>query len=324
MSEPQVYSFQRYLSSKKSVDDRALNRTVFEALVSHLPPGSAPLQILEIGAGIGTMLERLLAWKLHPHLDYTGIDAQPENIFTALERLPAWAAANGYQVSRSPAGKIELIRSDQGTLRNGPIHVQFESADLFKFAKRPESQHQWDLQIAHAFLDLMDIPATLPHLFGLIRPGGLFYYTINFDGVTAFEPAIDPGFDTLLEKLYHQTMDERITNGHSSGDSQAGRHLFSDLQAAGASLLAAGASDWVVHPQAGQYPQDEAYFLHFIVHTLHTALSGRPELDQEQFERWIAMRHNQIERGELIYIAHQLDFAGQIPIDRPAFTNQSK
>ena len=29
------------------------------------------------------------------------------------------------------------------------------------------------------------------------------------------------------------------------------------------------------------------------------------------FEAWIAERHAQIERGELVYITHQMDFLGQ-------------
>jgi hypothetical protein len=33
-------------------------------------------------------------------------------------------------------------------------------------------------------------------------------------------------------------------------------------------------------------------------------------LDPVRFEAWIAERHAQIERGELVYIAHQLDFFG--------------
>jgi hypothetical protein len=122
----------------------------------------------------------------------------------------------------------------------------------------------------------MDIPATLPRLFRLLRPGGLFYFTINFDGATLFEPSIEPSLDELVQALYHRTMDERITDGYPSGDSRSGRHLFGHLQAAGAQILAAGASDWVVFPKQDGYPADEAYFLHFIIHTIHGALAGSP------------------------------------------------
>jgi hypothetical protein len=305
MSEPEIYSFQRYLAAKKSVDDRALNRQVQDTLLNRLQARlQQPLQVLEIGSGIGTMLERLLTWDLPGGLDYTGIDAQAENIATAWDRLPSKAASLGFKLAGQPAGPVELRRTDRH------VQVRFLTSDLFDFAAAVAGQRRWDLQIAHAFLDLMDIPTTLPRLFEMIHPDGLFYYTINFDGVTTFEPEIDPELDDLVERLYHRSMDERITAERPSGDSQAGRHLFGYLHKAGASLLAAGASDWVVFPQAGVYPHDEAYFLHFIIHTLQAALNSRPELDQAQFERWIAKRHIQIERGELIYIAHQMDFIG--------------
>ena len=60
MSIPITYSLSRYLAAKKSVDDRALNWQVLAA------PGSGsatsdpqqPLRILEVGAGIGSMVER--------------------------------------------------------------------------------------------------------------------------------------------------------------------------------------------------------------------------------------------------------------------------
>jgi hypothetical protein len=52
--------------------------------------------------------------------------------------------------------------------------------------------------------------------------------------------------------------------------------------------------------------------LHFIIHTLHKALRGHPELEAKRFEDWIARRHRQIEDNQLIYIAHQLDFLGRV------------
>ena len=59
---PGEYSFPRYLEAKKSVDDRSLNRSVWEALASSLPENSSeqPTKVYEIGAGIGTMLARMM------------------------------------------------------------------------------------------------------------------------------------------------------------------------------------------------------------------------------------------------------------------------
>jgi hypothetical protein len=107
-------------------------------------------------------------------------------------------------------------------------------------------------------------------------------------------------------------MDERVTDGRPSGDSHSGRHLFGELRAAGAHLLAAGSSDWTVFVGPHGYPADEAYFLHFIIHTVGGALRGQPDLDPQRFEGWVAERHAQIERGELAYIAHQMDFCGRV------------
>jgi hypothetical protein len=162
----------------------------------------------------------------------------------------------------------------------------------------------------------VDIPTTLPRLFRLLRPGGLFYFTINFDGATLFEPAIDPGFDELIQSLYHRTMDDRITDGHLSGDSRSGRRLFGHLKTAGAQILAAGASDWVVFPGRNGYPDDETYFLHFIIHTIYKALAGHPEMDPLCLDAWATERHAQIERCELVYIAHQMDFVGRTTDER--------
>jgi ubiquinone/menaquinone biosynthesis C-methylase UbiE len=282
------YTFARYLAAKRSVDDRALNRGVWRALQSALAgraPG-APLRVLEVGAGIGSMIERCLEWGLFANIadpvSYLAIDNNAENIACATQRLRA---------------------------RETEIDLCLEAADFFEFASRPQMQSQFDLIIAHAVLDLLDLQRALPLLAGLLAAGGLGYLTINFDGLTSLEPTIDPAFDDAVEAIYHRTMDERVTDGVQSGDSRTGRHLFRELAAHGYTIHSAGASDWVVFGAGQQgYPDDEAYFLHFIVHTLDGALCGRSELDQQCFARWVEQRHRQIDAGELVYIAHQLDF----------------
>ena len=308
MSIPTTYSFPRYLAAKKSVDDRALNRHVWGGLVRALPPATreVPLRVLEVGAGIGTMVERLLEWGLLTSATYTAIDAQPDNIAEARHRLPRWAAKRGFSVE----GGREQICLQRGKQN---VVVRLEAVDLFDFVARETGRRAWDLLVAHAFLDLMDVPSTLPAFFSLLRPGGLFYFTLTFDGATVLQPEIDPEFDAQIETLYHQTMDRRITAGKPSGDSQAGRHLLGHLRVAGAELLDAGGSDWVVFAGPNGYPADEAYFLHFIVHTIYTALEGHPGLEAERFEDWIAQRHAQVEEGTLVYIAHQLDYLGYAP-----------
>jgi hypothetical protein len=103
-------------------------------------------------------------------------------------------------------------------------------------------------------------------------------------------------------------MDKRATGG----DSRAGRHLFGHLQKAGAEVLAAGASDWVVHSVNGKYPANETYFLYFILHFFEESLAGHAELNGVAFASWLKERRAQIERGELVYIAHQVDFLAKV------------
>jgi SAM-dependent methyltransferase len=281
-----TYSFARYLSAKKTIDDRALNAQVWEALARALPAG--PLRVLEVGCGIGTMVERALERGLVRRGAYTAVDKEPDNIAVARVRLAPLAA-------RFPEVQLDL---------RGECALEFSG--------RPEHRGQYDLVIAHAFLDLLHLPSAVPLFLRTLRPGGLFYFTLNFDGATLFQPEIDPAFDALIESLYHRTMDERVTDGRPSGDSHSGRHLFGELRAAGAHLLAAGSSDWTVFAGPHGYPADEAYFLHFIIHTVGGALRGQPDLDPQRFEGWVAERHAQIERGELAYIAHQMDFCGRV------------
>jgi hypothetical protein len=107
-------------------------------------------------------------------------------------------------------------------------------------------------------------------------------------------------------------MDQRRLAGQPAGHSRTGRRLFGHLQAAGARVMAAGASDWVVFPGEEGYPGDEAYFLHFIIETMRRALEAHPQLDPQRLRDWIEVRLGKIEAGKMIYIAHQLDFFGYI------------
>lgn len=286
------YSFPRYLLSKQSVDDRALNKDVFNALKSHLP--QKPLRIIEVGAGIGTMVKRLVNWEMLRHAEYVLVDEMSENIAHAQAWIPQWAVEAGLSVERSAENQLRIFNASRD------VRIQLECADVFDFIQKNTTPA--DLLIAHAFLDLLPMPESLEKLLTLTN--GLAWLTLNFDGVTTLEPTIDAVLDERIERLYHKTMDERCTGGSS----KSGRQLFTHIRQAGAEILAAGASDWVVYGVDGKYPQDEAYFLHFILHFFEESLMGNAELDENAFADWLKKRHTQIERGELVYVAHQMDF----------------
>ena len=286
------YSFPRYLLSKQTVDDRALNKDVVDALRIHLPPD--PVTMIEVGAGIGTMLRRLIDWDLLCTGEYVLVDAMEENVSYAREWIPHWATEAGL--------KVEALGPDQLRVSGGghDVNIRLECADVFEYISRNEKPA--DVLIAHAFLDLLPMPESLDKVLLLTR--NLAWLTMNFDGVSTILPETNRAFDERVECLYHASMDRRLNGGNS----RTGRKLFENLRNMQTTILAAGASDWVVHAQDGKYPADEKYFLQFVLSFFENSLKECDELNAAAFEDWLSSRSAQIERGELIYIAHQLDF----------------
>src|SRR5512133_707621 len=90
------HSFSHYLLSKQTVDDRALNKDVLNALRVNL--SVQPITIIEVGGGIGTMLKRLIQWDILYNGNYILVDAMEANIAYAREWIPQWAAEAGLSV----------------------------------------------------------------------------------------------------------------------------------------------------------------------------------------------------------------------------------
>jgi SAM-dependent methyltransferase len=279
VSGPAAPDFIRYLAAKQGLDDRSLNRHVWDCLAQAVQarPDSTPLRVLEVGCGTGTMAERLLDWGLLTSAAYTGIDLEAELIRAATARLHDYARARHAPVSVEADGALGFSTAAQN------IRITLMAADLFDFIHREPGKSAWDLLVAHAVLDLIDLPTALPRLLSLLVPGGLFYFTLNFDGATILEPPVDPDLDALIETLYHCTMDARLCRNRPSGSSLTGRRLLRGLKDAGAHVMAAGSSDWVVFPGPDGYPGDEAFFLHCIIDTIARALHGHPGVGNEPF-----------------------------------------
>ena len=302
------YNFERYLSAKKAIDDTALNHNVLDRLKAHLPQSSrsSPLHILELGSGIGTMVERLVEWGLVQWVDYTAVDADEAITRSAGGRLERWSQEHGYKIAGDSPGRASIQSSAC------QISITFECADVHQYFEIQSGKKQWDLGVAHAFMDLVDPAETVPRFCQLIKPGGLIYLTLNYDAETVLLPPVDYSFDEKIMRLYNKSMDTRQFRGKKTGDSRAGRHLLLHLRQAKAEILAAGSSDWVVFPSSNGYTKDESYFLHFIVHTIFKELNGHASVDRRRLNSWADQRHAQVEKGELIFIAKQMDMLARI------------
>ena len=291
--------YARYLAAKTTVDDRALNRHVLAEL-RRLMPASAP-QVLEVGAGLGTMVARLIDWGVVGAGEYILLDADRQLLDCSRRWLCDWAAARDLRSELLPDG-----------LQLGDLRVRLVHAELGRYLEAAHGALA-DVLIANAVLDLVDVPAVLPGLLRLLVPGGVYWFTINYDGETIFEPPHP--FDDQVMRAYHHDMDVRIRYGRPAGDSRTGRRLFHHLQDAGAPALAAGSSDWVVNAGPdGNYPADEAYFLRSILNTIQNALRNRQDwVEPADLADWLAAQGRRLDAGELVYIAHQLDFVGRSP-----------
>jgi SAM-dependent methyltransferase len=289
--------YARYLAAKTTVDDRALNGHVLAEL-RRLMPAGAP-RVLEVGAGLGTMVARLMDWGVIGAGEYILLDTDQPLLDDSRRWLRDWAAARGLRSELLPDG-----------LQVGDLRVRLVHAELGSYLETDHGPLA-DVLIANAVLDLVDVPAILPGLLRLLVPGGVYWFTINYDGMSIFEPG-HPRDDQVMQ-AYHRDMDERVRYGRPAGESRTGRHLFHHLRAAGAPALAAGSSDWVVWAGPdGNYPGDEADFLHSILSTIQDALRSRQDwVDPADLADWLAVRRRQLAAGELVYIAHQLDFAGR-------------
>ena len=296
---PATSGYARYLAAKTTVDDRALNRQVLAEL-GRLMPAGAP-RVLEVGAGLGTMVARLLDWGVVSAGEYVLLDADRQLLDCSRQWLHDWAAARGLRTDALPDG-----------LQVGDLRVRLVHAELGDYLELAHEELA-DLLIANAVLDLVDVHAVLPGLLRLLVPGGVYLFTINYDGETIFEPGHP--LDDQVMGAYHRDMDERIRYGRPAGGSRTGRLLFRHLRDASAPALAAGSSDWVVYPAGdGNYPADEAYFLRSIIETISAALRDRADrVEPADLADWLAARYRQLAEGDLVYIAHQLDFVGRSP-----------
>ncbi len=298
----EAFDYARYLAAKTTVDDRALNRHVLAELRRLMPAGEP--RVLEVGAGLGTMVARLTDWGVLGAGEYILLDADRELLDDSRRWLRDWATARGLRSDPRPDG-----------LQVGDLRVRLVHAELGRYLEAAHGAHgrPADVLIANAVLDLVDVPAVLPGLLRLLVPGGLYWFTINYDGESVFEPA-HPHDDQVM-RAYHRDMDERVRYGRPAGESRTGRRLFRYLRAAGAPAVAAGSSDWVVSAGPdGNYPADEAHFLRSILATIENALRSRPDrVAPADLADWLAVRGRQLAAGELVYLAHQLDFAGRAP-----------
>ncbi|MGM0447461.1 MAG: class I SAM-dependent methyltransferase [Methanobacteriota archaeon] len=163
-----------YLDAKRALDDRSLNRAVFDRFAAELPPEP---EVLEVGAGTATMVERLVDWDGIDGGRWVAVDSHEEALATGEARI---------------GGSV------------GGVDVEYRVADAFEFAREAAAAgRRFDAVVGCAFFDVVD---AAPAVDALAEVAPVAYAPITYDGETRFAPP-DPDDETVLDR-YHRHMRE--------------------------------------------------------------------------------------------------------------------
>ena len=129
------------------------------------------------------MIARLVDWDVLCCADYTLLDIDRDSLAEASQWLSTWATSTGRNV-RQLQDALQITGGSPAV----DISIRSVCAEFREFLDRGPAGQSVDLLIANAFLDIVDVPATLPPLFRLLVPNGLYWFSTNFDGETIFLP----------------------------------------------------------------------------------------------------------------------------------------
>ncbi|MDX2496228.1 MAG: class I SAM-dependent methyltransferase [Desulfuromusa sp.] len=296
----ETFDYPEYLAIKQAIDDRSLNQSVWQALAASLKSqvGSHGFKILEIGAGTGSMIIRLLDAGLLDHCQYFAVELEPGFARVAENELSVWAGAHGYRMAVIGLSSWVLKKNEQ------VIEIQWITADILEIPSDFDSGY-FDLLIGHAIIDLLPVPECMPGLLNLVQPRGSYYFSLNFAGVTSFSPSHSRDFE--ITEAYHRDMDKRFP-GIAWRASQTGQVMGSWLKEQGHLVVAEGDSNW----QLSSAPTPSAADNRFIGNILDTMAKALAGLDG--LEDWLRLRRQQAASGNLLFFAANCDYFGRIDL----------
>jgi SAM-dependent methyltransferase len=290
--------FADYLEAKFALDERSLNADVRRAVLDRLGRERRVLRWLDVGAGTGAMVRRLLAADPAGSVQITVLDRDPGLLGLAPAAIADALSRLEYTVRRR-GSTIEAAR------RGREIHVDFRCSGLMEFDGADRS---YDLVTAHAFMDIVPIDPAVSRIAAWLAPGGLFYATLNYDGHTTLFPLYaDPAFEDAILAGYDRSMEERRVDGEATGGARSGRRLHRALHASQFHVFAYGSSDWNITPAADSYRDRDADVLRTLLAVIREESERSPLFDRGRVARWHAERTDQLARGELGMIVHHVD-----------------
>lgn len=296
------FDYAAYLEAKRYVDDAALNPTCFETFTTG---AKGAQRWLELGAGIGTMLARLLDRGAVHSGRYTMVDGDAGFI----RRASAWLrhtleAANYVVADANGPGGLGLRVVDRA--RGVDLEVELVEAEALGFLRSHDAAY--DSVVAHTFVDLVDTGALLDRLVPVMTPSAPALFSGVYAASSRFDPPHDDDAD--LWTAYHRSMEPRGGPDHAE-------ELRRELDAQRWSH-AEGRGDWKVGGSAAGRALDgnEAVFMASILDTIEREPAVIRALGRARLARWLGARREQLRGGTLAFHAAQVDFVAHAPAHR--------
>jgi len=309
---PRSIDFAAYLEAKYAIDSASLNAPLYARFRDHLRRTPDP-RILDLGTGTGAMLRRILELGLPGSMRLIGLDQEERNLAAGVDRIEQVLLDRGHSIGekrRSP--EVKSIRGEKG---GREIRIDFQQGDLLD-RRTTDKLETFDFITAHAFMDLMPLKRAVGVIRRLLTAEGLFYSTLNYDGLTVLLPEYgEAAFERRLLQIYNRSMENRRSGGRKTGGSLSGRRLYQALLEGGFAILGIGSSDWIVFPSGGAYAEAQKLFLTAILSMIEGEVSllrtgsgaGESAVDPKMLADWYADRLEALKDNRLSLIVHQLD-----------------
>lgn len=293
-----------YLDIKFALDERSLNPAIKSAFFGALRD-RATLACLDIGTGSGATLWRLLNAGLSAPLEITAVDRDQALLELAQRRAVALLGARGFKVTAAPG----VIKAKQGKRL---VAAEFIMADLEHFEH--DRHGHYDAVIAHAVMDRLPPRIMAGRISGWLKPHGVFYATLNYDGGTSLWPIHrDQALEERIFSAYDAAMERRRIWDQSSGGPRTGRRLHAALLETGLDVLAYGSSDWNLTPLKRRYRDREALCLTGLLDLIRDEAARSGQFGQDELDAWHQGRLRDVRDARLGLVVHQLDLLAAKP-----------
>ncbi|MGR9101009.1 MAG: hypothetical protein ACU826_10625, partial [Gammaproteobacteria bacterium] len=237
-------------------------------------------------------------------LSLTALDRDPGLLKIAEDGVSNSLKASGYR--RTGPGRY-VLDGESGR----EIETAFVCADLSDFEG---GDGAFDLIAAHAIMDLVPLPQAVDFFYSLLRPGGLFYATIHYDGETALYPRYgDAEFEKTLLDAYDASMERRTVEGLPTGGVFCGRRLYRTLADRGFDIPAYGSSDWNATPKHKAYRGGDGEVISRLLQWMAGEAGRCPGIDPGVLNLWLSDRTKRLQSAELGVIIRNLDILARRP-----------